>query len=100
MFTGFTQDEFDRIFKKINKGHETCEKWRLNRKDRKRAFGAGRKFKLVLRERFLMQETQSRRKFLRNFRGIKIKILKVFGAPKIKILRVFLFIIVFTLPVH
>jgi len=26
----------------------------MNRKDRKRAIGAGRKFKLVLRERFLM----------------------------------------------
>jgi len=53
-FTGLTQDEFGRIFKKINEGYETYEKELLNRKDRKRAIGAGRKFKLVLRERFLM----------------------------------------------
>ena len=53
-FTGFAQDEFDRIFRKINEGYETYEKERLNRKDRKRAIGAGRKFKLQLRERFLM----------------------------------------------
>jgi len=37
--TGFTQDEFDRIFKKINERYETYEKGRLNRKDRKRAIG-------------------------------------------------------------
>jgi len=39
-FTGLTQDEFDRIFKKINEGYETYEKGRLNRKDRKRVVGA------------------------------------------------------------
>ncbi|MEN4006030.1 MAG: hypothetical protein PQ964_01500 [Methanobacteriaceae archaeon] len=52
-FTGFTQDEFDRIFRKINKRHETYENERPG-KDRKRAIGGGRKFKLQLRERFLM----------------------------------------------
>jgi len=51
-FTGFNQDEFGRIFKKINEGYETYEKERLNRKDRKGAIGAGRKFKLVLRRGF------------------------------------------------
>jgi len=46
-FAGFTQDEFDRIFKKIDEGHETYKKERLNRKDRKRAIGAGRKFSIL-----------------------------------------------------
>ena len=54
IFTGFTQDEFDRIFRKINERYETYEKERLERKDRRRDIGAGRKFKLQLRERFLM----------------------------------------------
>jgi len=39
-FTGLTQDEFDRIFKKINERYETYEKGRLNRKDRKRVVDA------------------------------------------------------------
>jgi len=81
-FAGFTQDEFDRIFKKINEGYETYEKWRLNRKDKKRADVAGRKFKLVLRERFLIStNTECLEPQNQDFAG-------------------FLFIIVFTLPVH
>jgi len=33
-FTGFTQDEFDRISRKINEGYETYEKGRLKRKEK------------------------------------------------------------------
>ncbi|MBM4242114.1 MAG: transposase family protein [Euryarchaeota archaeon] len=53
-FTGFNQEEFDRVYEKVKEGHDEYERKRLDRKDRKRAIGAGRKFELDLRERFLL----------------------------------------------
>ena len=53
-FTGFSQNEFDDIYRVIEERNDEFEKERLDRRDRKRSIGGGRKFKLVLRERFLM----------------------------------------------
>src|SRR6476619_4629614 len=55
-FTGLTVQEFDDIYdKEITKKYDKHEIQRLSkRKDRKRDIGAGRPFKLDLRDRFLM----------------------------------------------
>jgi len=55
-FTGLTVQEFDDIYnKKITKRYHKYELQRLSkRKDRKRDIGAGRPFKLDLKDRFLM----------------------------------------------
>ena len=55
-FTGITVQEFDDIYnKKIAKRYDKYELRRLSkRKDRKRSIGAGRHFKLDLKDRFLM----------------------------------------------
>jgi hypothetical protein len=56
-FTGLTVQEFDDIYKKeIAKRYEKYELKRLSckRKDRKRKTGAGRHFKLDVKNRFLM----------------------------------------------
>jgi hypothetical protein len=55
-FTGLTVQEFDNIYdKEIAKRYEKHEIKRLsNRKFRKRKFGAGRHFKLNVKDRFLM----------------------------------------------
>ncbi len=55
-FTGLTVQEFDNIYnKEIAKRYEKHELKRLSkRKDRERRYGAGRHFKLDVRNRFLM----------------------------------------------
>src|SRR3954453_14117410 len=55
-FTGLTVQEFDDIYdKEIAKRYDKYEIQRLSkRKNRKRDIGAGRPFKLDLRDRFLM----------------------------------------------
>ena len=55
-FTGITVQEFDDIYdKEITKRYNMHENKRLSkRKNRKRAMGAGRPFKLELENRFLM----------------------------------------------
>jgi hypothetical protein len=57
-FTGFTVQEFDNIYdKEITKRYEKYELKRLSckiKKDRKRKAGAGRHFKLDVKNRFLM----------------------------------------------
>jgi hypothetical protein len=47
-------DEFDDIYEELEEKYDDYERERLDRKDRKRAVGGGRKFKLPLKERFLM----------------------------------------------
>jgi len=49
-FTGFSQNEFDDIYRVIEERYDEFEKERLDRRDRKRAIGGGMKFKLVLRD--------------------------------------------------
>jgi hypothetical protein len=55
-FTGLTLQEFDDIYdKKITKRYHDYEIKRLSkRKDRKRSIGAGRLFKLDIKDRFVM----------------------------------------------
>jgi hypothetical protein len=55
-FTGLSVQQFDNIYnKEITKRYHNYELKRLSkRKDRKRTIGAGRPFKLALRDRFLM----------------------------------------------
>ena len=57
-FTGLTLQEFDEIYAEIERKYHKHEIQRLsNRKDskkRERKFGAGRHFKLDVRDRFLM----------------------------------------------
>ena len=55
-FTGLTVQEFDDIYnKEITKRYDKHENKRLSkRKDRKRDIGAGRPFKLDVKDRFLM----------------------------------------------
>jgi len=53
-FTGLTPSEFDKIYKQLEKQYPRYEQKRLTRKKRKRAVGAGRPFKLKLKERMLM----------------------------------------------
>jgi len=80
-FTGFTVSEFDDIYKKIEENYDDYERERLYREDRM-AVGGGRNFKLPLRERVLMHaNTECLWPQNQDFAG-------------------FLFIIVFTLPMH
>lgn len=53
-FTGFTIEEYDMIYEKIESKYDKFEKKRLDREDRKRAIGGGRNFDLELEDRFLM----------------------------------------------
>lgn len=53
-FTGITVQQFDFLSKKIQKQYKTTEKKRLSRKKRVRDIGAGRPFKLPVRDRILM----------------------------------------------
>jgi Helix-turn-helix of DDE superfamily endonuclease len=55
-FTGLTITEFDSIYGEIESKYEEHEKRRYlsNRRKRVRDIGAGRPFKLKVRERFLM----------------------------------------------
>jgi hypothetical protein len=54
-FTGFTVQEFDDIYEEIAKKYDKHEMQRLSkRKNRKRSIGAGRPFKLDIKDRFLM----------------------------------------------
>ena len=53
-FTGLSVAQFDFLTKKIQKQYKTTEKKRLSKRDRKRNIGAGRPFKLSLRDRVLM----------------------------------------------
>ena len=54
-FTGLTVKEFDNIYIKIERKYEKHEVQRLSkRKDGEREIGAGRQFKLDIKNRFLM----------------------------------------------
>ena len=53
-FTGMTVQQFDFLTKKIQKRYKITEKKRLSKRDRKRNIGAGRPFKLPLKDRILM----------------------------------------------
>jgi hypothetical protein len=54
IFTGLTPKEFDKIYTQLEQRYPQYEQKRLTRKKRKRAIGAGRPFKLQLKERTLM----------------------------------------------
>jgi len=53
-FTGLTPEEFDKIYAQLEQQYPLYEQKRLTQKKRKRAIGAGRPFKLSLKERMLM----------------------------------------------
>jgi hypothetical protein len=53
-FTGLRIEEFDQLYKTIESKYEEYENERLDRPDRKRAIGQGRKFKLELLNRLIM----------------------------------------------
>src|SRR5215831_16364294 len=53
-FTGLEIREFDIISKEIESKYHEHERKRLSNRKRKRDVGAGRPFKLKLRERFMM----------------------------------------------
>lgn len=53
-FTGLAPEEFDDLYAKIENEYPRYKAKRLDRKDRKRAIGAGRRFKLDLIDRLLM----------------------------------------------
>ena len=53
-FTGFTIEEYNKTYQTIELKYHEFENKRLNRKERKRAIGGGRKFDLELNNRFLM----------------------------------------------
>ena len=53
-FTGLTPEEFNKIYKQLEQRYTQYEQKRLTQKKRKRAIGAGRPFKLPLKERMLM----------------------------------------------
>lgn len=53
-FTGLEIEEFQRLYRKIEKGYDESETKRLSSRKRKRAVGAGRKFQLDLANRLLM----------------------------------------------
>jgi len=53
-FTGLTPEEFDKIYVQMEQHYPQYEQKRLTRKKRKRSLGAGRPFKLPLKERTLM----------------------------------------------
>ncbi len=53
-FTGLTVPEFDQISREIESKYEEYERKRLSKRKRKRDVGAGRPFKLKVRERLVM----------------------------------------------
>jgi len=53
-FTGLNIEQFNTLYGEIKKQYSKYEHKRLNRKNRKRAIGAGRKFKRSLQDRILM----------------------------------------------
>src|SRR5450756_3240075 len=53
-FAGLEVSEFDCIYAKVEPRYEEFERKRLSRADRKHDVGAGRPFKLSLRDRLLM----------------------------------------------
>jgi len=53
-FTGLEAEEFDKLFGFVSREYPEYERERLERKGRERAIGAGRPFKLELRDRLLM----------------------------------------------
>jgi len=53
-FTGLTPSEFDKIYAQLEQQYPQYEQKRLTRKKRKRAIGAGRPYKLQLKERMVM----------------------------------------------
>ncbi len=53
-FTGLTPEKFNRIYAQLEQQYPQYEQKRLTRKERKREIGAGRPFKLQLKERMLM----------------------------------------------
>lgn len=53
-FMGLTLEEFNRLFRKIEKEYPQFEIERLSRKDRIKSIGQGSKFKLNLRDRIIM----------------------------------------------
>jgi len=53
-FTGLEVSEFDSLFSKVESTYEEYEEERLSRRDRERRIGAGRPFKLSLKDRLLM----------------------------------------------
>lgn len=53
-FTSLTLEEFNQLFKTIEKEYPIFEIERLSREDRIKAVGQGRKFKLCLKDRLLM----------------------------------------------
>ena len=53
-FTGLTPEEFDKIYAQLEQRYPQYEQKRLTQKQRKRAIGAGRPFKLPLKERMVM----------------------------------------------
>ncbi|HIE18673.1 TPA: IS5/IS1182 family transposase, partial [Candidatus Bathyarchaeota archaeon] len=53
-FSSLKVSEFDELFAKIEEAYPAYEQRRLYRVDRKRKVGAGRPFKLPLKDRLLM----------------------------------------------
>lgn len=53
-FTGLTTEQCDTLYVKIEQQYPKQERKRLERKDRKRAIGAGRRFKRSVQDRMLM----------------------------------------------
>ncbi len=53
-FSGLEVSEFDSLYGRVESGYEESEEERLSRRDRKRAVGAGGRFKLLLKDRLLM----------------------------------------------
>lgn len=53
-FTGLEVPEFDSLYVELESTYDEYEEKRLSRRDRKRRIGAGRPFKLPLKDRFLM----------------------------------------------
>jgi hypothetical protein len=53
-FTGLDISEFDAISREIESKYDEHERRRLSKRKRKRDVGAGRPFKLKVKERFLM----------------------------------------------
>lgn len=52
--TGLTVEEFDKLYNFVESEYPTSERKRLDRKNRKRAIGAGRDFNLSLKDRLMM----------------------------------------------
>ena len=65
-FTGLELTEFDIISKEIESKYHEHERRRLSNKKRKRDVGAGRPFKLKLRERFMAKDLPDLEKIVRS----------------------------------